>query len=378
MPIEAKYPFDEVVGAAAPVTRSRGAAGSHFEYVLLGGVNDNPGPTRALSRGGSPVGTSRSTSSPERGAGDHLQGPHSRGRRRLRRGARRSGGHGVRAPAPRAGTSSPRAAQLHVKKGPPPRPPRPTPDSPAPLRSPLRGRPRPPRAGLLVLLLRTSASPRSNGPRSTHGRGAGDGRERRLGRPEVRGRPFFDKPVLSYWLMAAANEGVGGRRLARRASCPSSLRSGSCSRLRLARHAALRSPFRPRRRARPRHDGSPFLSFRAGGDVGHAAGSRSGARRSPPPSPFSLPSRRARRGRCRFSAPSPASLRDEGPDRPSRPRPRGLSYCLGRTAAAPFTQRLTVRPGPPAAEAPGRRSPFSAFGVLGLSCSPSCTGAWVA
>jgi 23S rRNA (adenine2503-C2)-methyltransferase len=49
MPIEAKYPFDEVVGAALRYPIPRGGRVT-FEYVLLGGVNDTPAHARALAR----------------------------------------------------------------------------------------------------------------------------------------------------------------------------------------------------------------------------------------------------------------------------------------------------------------------------------------
>jgi 23S rRNA (adenine2503-C2)-methyltransferase len=49
MPIEAKYPFDEVVAAALRYPIPRGGRVT-FEYVLLGGVNDAPAHARALAR----------------------------------------------------------------------------------------------------------------------------------------------------------------------------------------------------------------------------------------------------------------------------------------------------------------------------------------
>jgi len=49
MPIEAKYPFDEVVAAALRYPVPRGGRVT-FEYVLLGGVNDSPAHARALAR----------------------------------------------------------------------------------------------------------------------------------------------------------------------------------------------------------------------------------------------------------------------------------------------------------------------------------------
>jgi 23S rRNA (adenine2503-C2)-methyltransferase len=49
MPIEAKYPFDEVVAAALRYPIPRGGRVT-FEYVLLGGVNDTPAHARALAR----------------------------------------------------------------------------------------------------------------------------------------------------------------------------------------------------------------------------------------------------------------------------------------------------------------------------------------
>jgi len=49
MPIEARYPFDEVVDAALRYPIPRGGRVT-FEYVLLGGVNDTPAHARALAR----------------------------------------------------------------------------------------------------------------------------------------------------------------------------------------------------------------------------------------------------------------------------------------------------------------------------------------
>jgi 23S rRNA (adenine2503-C2)-methyltransferase len=49
MPIEAKYPFDEVVAAALRYPVPQGGRVT-FEYVLLGGVNDTPAHARALAR----------------------------------------------------------------------------------------------------------------------------------------------------------------------------------------------------------------------------------------------------------------------------------------------------------------------------------------
>jgi 23S rRNA (adenine2503-C2)-methyltransferase len=49
MPIEAKYPFDEVVAAALRYPIPRGGRVT-FEYVLLDGVNDTPAHARALAR----------------------------------------------------------------------------------------------------------------------------------------------------------------------------------------------------------------------------------------------------------------------------------------------------------------------------------------
>jgi 23S rRNA (adenine2503-C2)-methyltransferase len=49
MPIEARYPFDEVVRAALLYPVPRGGRVT-FEYVLLGGVNDTPAHARALAR----------------------------------------------------------------------------------------------------------------------------------------------------------------------------------------------------------------------------------------------------------------------------------------------------------------------------------------
>jgi 23S rRNA (adenine2503-C2)-methyltransferase len=49
MPIEAKYPFDEVVAAALRYPIPRGGRVT-FEYVLLGGVNDTPAHARSLAR----------------------------------------------------------------------------------------------------------------------------------------------------------------------------------------------------------------------------------------------------------------------------------------------------------------------------------------
>ncbi len=49
MPIEAKYPFDEVVAAALRYPIPRGGRVT-FEYVLLGGVNDTAAHARALAR----------------------------------------------------------------------------------------------------------------------------------------------------------------------------------------------------------------------------------------------------------------------------------------------------------------------------------------
>jgi 23S rRNA (adenine2503-C2)-methyltransferase len=49
MPIEDKYPFDEVVDAALRYPIPRGGRVT-FEYVLLGGVNDTPAHARALAR----------------------------------------------------------------------------------------------------------------------------------------------------------------------------------------------------------------------------------------------------------------------------------------------------------------------------------------
>jgi 23S rRNA (adenine2503-C2)-methyltransferase len=49
MPIEAKYPFEEVVEAALRYPIPRGGLVT-FEYVLLGGVNDTPAHARALGR----------------------------------------------------------------------------------------------------------------------------------------------------------------------------------------------------------------------------------------------------------------------------------------------------------------------------------------
>jgi len=49
MPIEAKYPFDDVVAAALRYPIPRGGRVT-FEYVLLGGVNDTPAHARALAR----------------------------------------------------------------------------------------------------------------------------------------------------------------------------------------------------------------------------------------------------------------------------------------------------------------------------------------
>jgi 23S rRNA (adenine2503-C2)-methyltransferase len=49
MPIEGKYPFDEVVDAALRYPIPRGGRVT-FEYVLLGGVNDTPAHARALAR----------------------------------------------------------------------------------------------------------------------------------------------------------------------------------------------------------------------------------------------------------------------------------------------------------------------------------------
>jgi 23S rRNA (adenine2503-C2)-methyltransferase len=49
MPIEAKYPFDDVVAAALRYPVPRGGRVT-FEYVLLGGVNDTPAHARSLAR----------------------------------------------------------------------------------------------------------------------------------------------------------------------------------------------------------------------------------------------------------------------------------------------------------------------------------------
>jgi 23S rRNA (adenine2503-C2)-methyltransferase len=49
MPIEAKYPLEEVVAAALRYPVPRGGRVT-FEYVLLAGVNDSPAHARALAR----------------------------------------------------------------------------------------------------------------------------------------------------------------------------------------------------------------------------------------------------------------------------------------------------------------------------------------
>ena len=102
MPIEEKYPMDDVIEAALRYPIPRGGLVT-FEYVLLGGVNDTAAHARELARrlGGKRVKVNLIPLNPAPEI--PFQAPDPDGGRRLLRGARRRGRHGLGAPLARAG-----------------------------------------------------------------------------------------------------------------------------------------------------------------------------------------------------------------------------------------------------------------------------------
>ena len=212
MPIEERYDIEDVIAAAQRYPIPRGGVVT-YEYVLLGGVNDQPAHARALVRllAGS---RGKVNLIPLNPAPEIPFAPPTRGgRRRVLPHPLRRARDGLRAPAARAG--HPR----RLRPAPP--------QARGGAASPLLSRPeRIPRVARLPPALagasRSSSPSRRRPPAVPRRRAAGARRDLLRGRrraawsrrgdwlvPRYRGEPFFDKPALTYWLMAAAFRAFG-------------------------------------------------------------------------------------------------------------------------------------------------------------------------
>ena len=329
MPIEEKYPFDQVVEAALRYPIPRGGLVT-FEYVLLGGVNDTVAHARELARrlGGKRVKVNLIPLNPA--PRDPVPGPDAGGRGRLRPVPRRGRRHGVRASAARSGhprrlrPAPPQEGRARARPGAALS----TPVLPAPRFAAL---PRAPRAGPPGA---PAAAPRRGAARAGRDllprRRARDGRERRLGDPSLRGEALLRQadPVL---LADGRRDGAARAERGRRAARPGGGVDRGRARDRLARDAPLRPALGPGRRAGAGHDPRvPVL--RASGDVGHAARAVHDAGRRPrrprvPARGSGLGGAAARRGGW-------PRLRDEGPGRAPRPGSRRSSADVGEPAPA--------------------------------------------
>ena len=360
MPIEEKYSFDRVVEAALRYPIPRGGLVT-FEYVLLGGVNDTVAHARELARrlGGKRVKVNLIPLNPAPEI--PFKAPTPEAVDAFGAGPRRGRRHGVRAAAARAG--HPRRLRAA-----PPQEGRPRARPGAPLTTPPLPAPRFAAAlallalGLLALLLpHLGAAPleRAEIYFLDAARAMVESGDWVI--PRYEGQPFFDKPILSYWLMAGAMSGLGpGAGAARLVPVAASigvlLATAWLGTLLFDRRSALAGGL-------VLATTLAFLSFArvAMSDMLLAALHDAGRRPRRP----RVPARGAGLGGAAARRGGGPRLRDEGPGRAPRPRPRRPPADVGEPAPADPVRR--------GARSPSASSPSPCSASAG---SRSSTGGW--
>ena len=206
--------MEDVIAAAQRYPIPRGGLVT-YEYVLLGGVNDTVPHARELARllAGSALQGQPDPAQP--GARDPVRRAHHRRGRHLLR-VLADAGVTVSVRRPRGQDILAACGQLHLKKGRRSRA-RATPEALAPFRPAVRAAARPPGGCLLPPVPGLGRSPLEraeiyflDAARAMVESATGSSRA-------TKGNPFFDKPTLTYWLMAAAMELFGTTPAAARA-----------------------------------------------------------------------------------------------------------------------------------------------------------------